>query len=202
MKLFETQYLFAQPWGALTTANWRKYPNEYSSHVLSVDILSREIDPKSGALVTERLLCCKQSAPALLRKLLPIPEVAYFREISHLDPKSKSYTAVSVNLCMQSMMRLEERCELHADPTSPAGRTVFTQRAAVSAMGVLSYAARLIEETGVRAYHNNAARGRQGLETVLDKVVEEARVMEQNIKEGLEGLEAEWDKMRSKKAPS
>lgn len=91
---------------------------------------------------------------------------------------------------MKSFINLEETCEYRADPEHPEGRTVFTQKAAVSAMGVLSYGARLVEETAVRSYHNNAAKGRKGLETVIDKVVEEAKAMEQGLKEGLEaGLE-------------
>ncbi|KAI8994366.1 PRELI-like family-domain-containing protein [Gaertneriomyces semiglobifer] len=190
MKLFQTEHLFAHPWCTMTLANWRKYPNEYSSHVLSVDVLSRDIDPQSGILTTERLLCCKQSAPSFVRKLFHVPEVAYFREVSILDPRSQTYTASSVNLSMRQFMKLEERCEYRADPDHPEGRTVFTQTAAVSAMGVLSYAAKLIEEAAVKSYHNNAARGKKGLETIIDKVVEEAKMMEKGLIEGIEhGLE-------------
>ncbi|TPX66154.1 hypothetical protein SpCBS45565_g04649 [Spizellomyces sp. 'palustris'] len=186
MKLFETEYLFAHPWCTLTLANWKKYPNQYSSHVLSVDVLDRSVDPETGILTTERLLCCKQSAPALLRRILPIPEVAYFREISYLDPRSQTYTAISTNLSMRSFINLEEKCEYKADPEHPEGKTFFTQQAAVSAMGVLSYGAKLVEESAVKSFHKNAARGRQGLETIVEKMVEEAKAVEQGFKDGLE----------------
>ncbi|KAJ3412946.1 hypothetical protein HDV05_008734 [Chytridiales sp. JEL 0842] len=110
-KLFEKTDYFDHSWATLTMANWRKYPNDYSKHVLSVDILSRQVDPKTGILRTERLICCKQSAPSLLRRMgLPIPEVAYFREISELDPKERHYTAKSVNLSMRSIMSVTETC--------------------------------------------------------------------------------------------
>ncbi|KAJ3331862.1 hypothetical protein HDU76_002001 [Blyttiomyces sp. JEL0837] len=118
-KLFERVLYFDHPWDTLTIANWRKYPNDLSSHVLSVDILSREVDPVTGILRTERLLCCKQSAPSFLKALgLPIPEVAYFREISELDPVTKQYKAESFNLSMTSIMSVKETCifrELPAD---------------------------------------------------------------------------------------
>ncbi|KAJ3102178.1 hypothetical protein HDU97_000739 [Phlyctochytrium planicorne] len=108
-KLFEATQFFDYSWSTVTAANWRKYPNELSSHVLSVDILSREVDSETGILRTERLLCCRQNVPSILKNLgLPIPEVAYFREISELDPERKEYTAKSVNLSMRSIMTVHE----------------------------------------------------------------------------------------------
>ncbi|KAI8920110.1 hypothetical protein PhCBS80983_g02966 [Powellomyces hirtus] len=195
MKFTENQYLFAHPFGTITEANWRKYPNEYSSHVLSVDILSREVCPTTGVLRSERLVSVKQSAPALLRRLLPIPEVTYFREVSFLDPKRKSYKAISNNLSMRSIVDVEETCEFNAaDPQSPdSGGTVFKQRAEVNALGALSYAARLVEETAVSSFKANSWKGRQGLETVVDKILMEAEGLEAGFKE----LEAEFKNLEA-----
>ncbi|KAJ3005200.1 UNVERIFIED_CONTAM: hypothetical protein HDU68_004709 [Siphonaria sp. JEL0065] len=111
MKLFEQTQTISYPWDIVTTANWIKYPNEISTHVISLDILSREVDPVSGVLRTERLLCCKQSSPKFLRTIgVPIPEVAWFREVSYLDPKTRTYTATSVNLTMRNIMVVKETC--------------------------------------------------------------------------------------------
>lgn len=40
-----------------------KYPNPYSAHVLSVDVLDRTVDAETGVIRTERVLKCKQAAP-------------------------------------------------------------------------------------------------------------------------------------------
>ncbi|TPX67957.1 hypothetical protein SpCBS45565_g03527 [Spizellomyces sp. 'palustris'] len=190
MTFMENQYLFAHPFGTLTSANWRKYPNEYSSHVLSVDVLSRFIDPQTGVLRTERLLSIKQSAPAIVRKLLPIPEVSYFREVSFLDPKERTYKAVSNNLSMRSIVDVEETCEFKTDPQTPDGGTVFNQRAEVKVFGAFNYVARMLEEAAVKSFKANATKGRQGLETVVDMVLNEAKMVEAGLKEGYEaGIE-------------
>ncbi|ORY39088.1 MSF1-domain-containing protein [Rhizoclosmatium globosum] len=111
MKLFEQSQTLNYSWDVVTTANWIKYPNEVSTHVLSVDILDRSVDAVTGVLRTERLICCKQSAPSILRTIgIPIPEVAWFREVSYLDPKTREYTATSVNLTMRNIMVVKETC--------------------------------------------------------------------------------------------
>lgn len=42
---------------------FRKYPNPYATHVVSVDVISRSIDPETGVLRTERLIGVRQPAP-------------------------------------------------------------------------------------------------------------------------------------------
>ncbi|KAJ3277467.1 hypothetical protein HK104_003268 [Borealophlyctis nickersoniae] len=223
MKLFQTDHRFPHPWSLATQANWRKYPNELrysllirqivgkicilfntskhptcpqsSEQVVSVDILSRRIDPSTGLLHTERLICCNQPAPALLKRLLPIPEYTYFRELSTVDPKKKNYTATSWNLSMQNLITVEETCVFEPEPDHPDAQTLFTQTAKITAMGAFNYAAKLIEDNAVKAFQTNAGKGRKGLEMVIDRVVEEAKGVEdkfnevtEGLKEGLEGI--------------
>ncbi|KAI9315434.1 PRELI-like family-domain-containing protein [Obelidium mucronatum] len=109
MKLFEQTQTISHPWDVVTQANWVKYPNDISTHVISVDILSREVT-SDGVLRTERLLCCEQSAPALLRRLVALPAEAWFREVSLLDPATRTHTATTVNLTMRNIMLVKETC--------------------------------------------------------------------------------------------
>ncbi|KAJ3183473.1 hypothetical protein HDU87_006792 [Geranomyces variabilis] len=193
MKFTENQYLFSHPFSTITSANFQKYPNEHSSHVLSVDILSRSVDPQTSILRSERLVSVKQSAPALLRRLLPIPEIAYFREVSFLDPRAKSFKAISSNLSMRAIVDVEETCELIPQQGAEGTETVFRQRAEVSALGALSYAARLVEEAAVASFNANSWKGRMGLEAVVDKIVKEAEGFQQTVEEleaGLRDMEA------------
>ncbi|KAJ3053823.1 hypothetical protein HK097_003289 [Rhizophlyctis rosea] len=188
MKLYNNSSTFPHPWSTITTANFQKYPNPISTHVLSVDILSRHIDPKTGFLHTERLLVCRQPAPALLRRLLPIPDEAIFREISIVDPKTQTYTATSWNLTMRSIIEVEETCVFRPHPDNRWNETVFEQTAKFTAGG-WSNLAKMVEDNAVNAFQNNAGKGRKGLELVIDQVIREAKEVEERLTQGLKEVE-------------
>lgn len=48
---------------------WRKYPNPRCSHVISVDVVDRSVDPITGVIRTERILGCKQKTPTWIVKV-------------------------------------------------------------------------------------------------------------------------------------
>lgn len=48
MRLFQATHRFDHPWNQVTLANWRKYPNSMSPHILNVDVLERSVDPATG----------------------------------------------------------------------------------------------------------------------------------------------------------
>lgn len=50
-------------WAQVVVGMWHKYPNPHCSHVVTVDVLDRTVDPKTGIIRTERILGCKQKAP-------------------------------------------------------------------------------------------------------------------------------------------
>ncbi|KAI8905265.1 hypothetical protein PhCBS80983_g04779 [Powellomyces hirtus] len=171
MHLFETSHLFPHPWSLLTSANFQKYPNIHSPHVLTVDILSRSLHPTTGHLHTERLISVTNtsSGPAWVRALLPISDICFFHETSILDVRNQHFEATSTNLSMRTFLTLEETVKMRPGE----GGTVFTQTAVVNARGVLSCAARFVEEGAVRSFTNNSAKGRAGLQTVVDALLEQ-----------------------------
>lgn len=69
MKFFEADFLYSHSWENVTTAIWKKYPNDKVNHVLKVDTLSQSVDPVTGVLTVERLLTCKQKIPYLIRQV-------------------------------------------------------------------------------------------------------------------------------------
>ncbi|KAJ3064756.1 hypothetical protein HK102_008111 [Quaeritorhiza haematococci] len=193
MKLFENSYRFTYPWHTLTAANWRKYPNEYTQHVVAVDVLNRELDPQTGILRTERLLVCKQNPPTLFKKLgVPVPELAYFREISEIDPRAKTYAAETINLTFRNIFQVEETVLFKEDPEQPKDATMFSQVAKVSTFGPFSAVGRFLEEAMISRCRANASKGRAGLELVIEKVLAEARDIETHIVTGLEELRREF----------
>lgn len=172
MKLFETSHEYPHDWAAVTLAFWRKYPNPCTGHVKHVDILDRRVDPDTGILHTERLICCVQNVPTLIRKLFGASEETYAYEISEVDPKGKVLEARTVNLTFSNLIRVEERLSYSLANTS---NTVFRQAAKISAFGSLSRFANYIEDFSVNRFRENAARGRRGFEWALDRLLAESQ---------------------------
>lgn len=57
------------PWSHVVIGMWHKYPNPHCSHVVTIDVLDRSVDPKTGVIRTERILGCKQKAPIWIVKV-------------------------------------------------------------------------------------------------------------------------------------
>lgn len=100
------------PWETVSTASWRKYPNEKAPHVTHVDYLWRHVDPETGCLHTARLITCKQAGPAFVASLLSGHDsnaLAY--EESVVDPRGRSFSVVSRNLTLSNLVDVEETCQ-------------------------------------------------------------------------------------------
>ncbi|KAI8896438.1 PRELI-like family-domain-containing protein [Globomyces pollinis-pini] len=181
MRFVETSQVYGHPWHTLTFANWRKYPNEFAPHVASVDVISRQLT-SDGKLVTDRLLQLKQPLPSFIIKL-GVPETSFFLERSTLDPVTQAYQATTYSLNMRSLFQAEEVCCFDSDPET--GGTVFSQKATFTAFSLFSSA---IEQFAINRFEANAAKGRQGLESVLQIVISEAKGLESKWQEGVQGV--------------
>jgi len=84
--LFEASDVFDYPWPSISLGIWSKYPNNDAPHVISVDTLARSLDPETGLVRTERLIGCKQNAPAWFLRLVGTSSETYVREVSVVDP--------------------------------------------------------------------------------------------------------------------
>ncbi|SCV04102.1 LANO_0G08174g1_1 [Lachancea nothofagi CBS 11611] len=166
MKLFQNTQEFSYPWEQVTAANWRKYPNEVSTHVVAVDVLRRELDPSGTKLTSERLITCKQSIPKWLTMMIGTSNVSYVREVSVVDLNTKTLTLRSCNL---TCMRLLKVCETvkYMPHHSDLGKTLFQQEAQITAYATIATLCNKIEEWSVKRFGENASKGRQGFESVL-----------------------------------
>ncbi|OAQ31340.1 MSF1-domain-containing protein, partial [Linnemannia elongata AG-77] len=169
MKFFQTTHKFEHDWAQVTAGNWMKYPNEQCPHVVAVDVLDRHVDPETGVLRTERLLTCNQNAPALVLKFLGGSTVSYVRETSELDPKTKRLTMKTQNLSMCNVLTINETVTYTVNP-SDASTTMFKQEAEIVAGPSLSRFSSYIEDFCLTRFRDNAAVGRKGFETVLEKL--------------------------------
>ena len=174
MLFFSSSYTFNYDWAEVSTANWRKYCpwNTSSSHVIAVDTLSRRIDPLTGILITERLITCKQSAPALMKVILGGQDTTHSYEKSYVDPSKKQVTMYSNNITWNNLISVRETVNYQPDTSaSKPGheRTKFSQEARITALcGGWQRARTKIEEITLERFLENARKGREGFEAVLE----------------------------------
>jgi len=167
MKVFSNTVTFDYSWDEVSTANWQKYGpwNNKAEHVIAVDTLSRSVDPATGILRTERLITCRQSAPEWLRAVIGGDESVVY-EASYVDPATRTLTMVSQNLTWNNLVSVQE--EVVYRP-SGANTTNFHQSARITAFcGGWQRIRNGIEDTLVARFRENAAKGREGFERVLE----------------------------------
>lgn len=188
MKIFASSHDFEYSWEEVSTANWRKYCpwNDKTTHVIAVDTLNRHIDPDTGIvslmgtqysthahtplqLRTERLITCKQSAPKWLNSFLGGQEVSHVFETSYVDPRAKKVTMCSTNMTWSELISVYETVVYRPALHSPNSHTTFDQHAKIVALcGGWQKIKSSIEDITVERFKQNALRGREGFENVLE----------------------------------
>ncbi|MCJ1353746.1 MAG: hypothetical protein MMC33_003733 [Icmadophila ericetorum] len=71
VKFHTTTHTYAYPLPAVSLAYFLRYPNPYSTHVLSTDVISRTFDPQTQRLHSVRLHLKRSKFPPAVLKLLP-----------------------------------------------------------------------------------------------------------------------------------
>jgi len=189
MKVFSNDEVFDYSWEEVSTANWRKYCpwNDKTTHVIAVDTLSRSVDPESGVLRTERLITCKQSAPKWLASIMGGNETSHVFETSYVDPSSKKVTMISSNLTFANIISVQETVVYQ--PLS-ATKTQFVQNAKVTALcGGWQKVKNAVEDATVTRFSENARKGKEGFESVLEmsrRVFREEREKQQEMQLGVQ----------------
>lgn len=177
MKVFSSDCTFDYSWEEVSTANWRKYCpwNDKSTHVIAVDTLSRSINPSNGILCTERLITCTQNAPAWVLAVLGGANTSHVYEISTVDPASKRVTMTSTNLSWSNVLNVRETVVYEPASASASAssteieKTRFRQEAKITALcGGWQKIRTKIEEASVERFGQNAERGKEGFEAVLE----------------------------------
>ncbi|KAK2748689.1 hypothetical protein FQN57_000270 [Myotisia sp. PD_48] len=184
MKVFASNCTFEYSWEEVSTANWRKYCpwNDKSTHVVAVDVLSRDLDIQTGILRTERLITCNQSAPQWIVKLFGGSSTSHVFEVSYVDPRSKKVTLCSTNLTWSNVLKVRETVTYQPSKSMPGTRTDFRQEAQITAMcSGWQKVKNKIEDVSIETFSQNAKKGREGFEAVLEmsrRVFSEHKEME------------------------
>jgi len=131
VKLFSTEHTFNHPFERVTSAFWRKYPNDAAAHVKAIDITDRRVDA-NGRLITNRIMSCESALPSWARAA-GLPSLCYVAECSVVDPVSKQMVVKSCNLSGAAIMTVEETCTYSQCPERPTAATHYKQEAKITA---------------------------------------------------------------------
>lgn len=173
MKLFENTYDFEYPWEQVTAANWQKYPNKVSTHVIGVDVLRRELQDNGNVLVSERLLTVQQKVPRWIMMVLGGSNISYVREVSTVNLREKSLKLRSCNLNYVNLLRVYEMVDYTPHPEDPYNKTLFSQQAQITAGRKFGKLVNTLEDWSIQRFCDNAAKGKAGFDSVLRSLWEE-----------------------------
>lgn len=166
MKKYEGSFTFHHTWNQIASAFWRRYPNKYSKHVLTEDILDRKVD-KGGQLVTKRLFVKTNSCPKWIERLMRTKNVHILEE-SIVDPIRQTLTTITRNLGMTNLMSVEETCIYRPHPerknwTIVERKANFdTKLAGIKRLAVLTF--------GHERYKKNIRKTDSGFQQVIKKL--------------------------------
>uniref|UniRef100_A0A3Q4AUA1 PRELI/MSF1 domain-containing protein n=1 Tax=Mola mola TaxID=94237 RepID=A0A3Q4AUA1_MOLML len=98
-------------WDHVVSAFWQRYPNPYSTHVLTEDVVYREVTA-DHRLLSRRLLMKTNRLPRWAERFFPagMSRSVYIIEDSIVDPVNRSLTTYTWNLNHTTLMSVEERC--------------------------------------------------------------------------------------------
>lgn len=168
MKIWTSEHVFDHDWETVVHAAWRKYPNPMNGAVTAMDVVDQKFD--EGKLVSERILQSHFPIPSWATKLTGFSGIQYSHEFTTIDPNARRMQLMTRNLCGISFMRVDERLT-YRPHASESGKTVLTQEAIVNIN--LPAFTDYCEKTFLHVYETNAAKGRKGIEWVIDHLRKE-----------------------------
>ncbi|TFK93552.1 MSF1-domain-containing protein [Polyporus arcularius HHB13444] len=165
MRFYTQSFLYDDPWSIVSLAYLLRYPNPYSTHILSCDVISREVTP-SGSLLTTRLILKTGSLPRWAPKGMIQRGESWVLEESEVDPLGKVMRCTTKNLDHVKVMRVEEH--IHIRQTAD-GKTLQTTEAMFMS-GFGWGLTKKIENYGLAKFKANLQRSREGFAVILNLI--------------------------------
>ncbi|XP_067126646.1 PRELI domain-containing protein 1, mitochondrial [Centruroides vittatus] len=163
-KFYERSDIFKYTWDQVAQAFWSRYPNPFSQHVLSEDVVFRQI--KDGKLHSKRLLTKTNRIPKWGERFVSTKCVRIVEE-SVVDPVNKVITTYTRNIGFKSVMTIEEKCVYQMCEDNPKW-TIVNRYAWVSS-SVFGFA-RAIQAFGVERFRQNSIKTCRGFNYVLENL--------------------------------
>jgi len=166
MKFFSQTFQYDDPWPIVSLAFFLRYPNPYASHVISCDVISRELSP-SGTLLTKRLILKRGALPKWFPAGIVSRAEAWVVEESEVDPQGQVVRCRTQNLNNVKILRVAETVTLRANDR---GSTIQTTQAEILSRfwGLKGQ----IENHGLTKFKAHIERSRQGVGLVLEAIRE------------------------------
>lgn len=151
-------------WDQVASSFWQRYPNPYSKHVLTEDVISREIIDQK--LHTKRLLTKTNPVPKWGERFIRGPPQICIVEESIVDPIAKTVTTYTRNIGLQRLMMLEEKCVYITNPEN--NRWTVCERWAYINSTIFGFS-RAIQAFALERYKKNVIKAHTGFEHILEK---------------------------------
>ncbi|CAG8519281.1 959_t:CDS:2 [Funneliformis caledonium] len=169
VKFFQHTFKYEYNWDSVTLAFWLRYPNPFTSHVESVDVIDRYVDPNTGVLRTTRLILKRGVLPKWGKGLMKTPE-AYIIEESMVNPKTQTMITLTKNITHARVMQVEEWQTYRVDSNNHEFTQVKTEARIISNLG-WGLTDRL-EGFGIKKLADSTAKSRKGMSHVLEMIRE------------------------------
>ncbi|XP_029707043.1 PRELI domain-containing protein 1, mitochondrial-like, partial [Takifugu rubripes] len=155
-------------WEHVVSAFWQRYPNPYSTHVLTEDVVYREVTA-DHRLLSRRLLMKTNRLPRWAEHFFPsgMSRSVFIVEDSVVDPVNRTLTTYTWNLNHTTLMSVEERCIFEDSTEEPA--TTQLRREAWISSSVYGFS-RPIQEFGLARFKSNQVKAMKGLEYALSNL--------------------------------
>lgn len=162
MKFHTHSFHYDDPWSIVTLAYFLRYPNPYASHIISCDVISRELT-SSGSLVTTRLILKKGQLPRWAPKGIISRAESWVIEESEVDPLGKTVRCTTKNTEFTKVMKVEESVYFQQTPEGKTQQT--TEARIVSGFGW--GLTKRIETHGLNKFKAHVQRSREGVSLIL-----------------------------------
>ena len=111
----------SDPWSTVCFAFFLRYPNPHAKHVMSCDVISRQITP-TGTLLTTRLILKRGALPKWAPKGIVSRAETWVLEESEVDPFGHVVRCRTRNLDHLKVMQVHENIILK---DAEVGRCIF-----------------------------------------------------------------------------
>ena len=159
----DSYYQFS--WDRVVTAFWRRYPNPFSTHVLTEDVIERYRD--GNQLISKRLICKTSRFPKWAEKFVGKFHDVYLVEESCVDLNTKTFTTYTRNLSLQNVMKTDEKC-VYSQVTGNQDITLCHRDASFDSQ-ILGFGG-MIASYGLQSYKKNIVKTSKGFDFILGAI--------------------------------
>lgn len=161
---WNTEHVFNHTWDLVTTFYWSRYPNPFSSHVFSEDMVECAVG-EDGVLRTKRLIVKTNKLPWWGKHLFSAKKVAVVEETT-VDPKGRVMTTYTRNIGLTIFMGTTEKNFYRVNDEK--GQTTVCEKNVWITSDIVGLRS-AIRKFGIDRFKANCVRASDGLKWAIDR---------------------------------